>query len=88
MMIKALTIKRSGYTFGRPGPRFLGDAVMGMRSTSITNVTSNGFWCSIQLPPGVDVSQLKYYGGRRALASPQRGVSFPASGRGLINHEL
>jgi hypothetical protein len=74
MMIKALTIRLSGYSFGRPGPRFLGGGGIGIRSTSSTNMTSNGFWCSIQLPPSVDVSQLKYYGGHRALASPLRGV--------------
>jgi hypothetical protein len=53
----------------------LGGGGIGIRSISMTNVTSNGFCCSIQLPPGIDVSQLKYYGGRRALASPLRGVS-------------
>jgi hypothetical protein len=53
----------------------------------MTNVTSNGFCCSIQLRPGIDVSQLKYYGGRRALANPERGV-FHSLEHGLVSHEL
>jgi hypothetical protein len=74
MITNALIIKRSEYTFGLPRPRFLGGTGIGVRSTSKTNMTSNGFWGSIQLPPSVDASQLIYYGGHRALASPLRGV--------------
>jgi hypothetical protein len=54
----------------------LGGGGIEIRSTSTINMTSNGFWGSIQLPPGVDESQLKYYGGHRALASPLRGAFF------------
>jgi hypothetical protein len=76
MMTKALTIKRSGYTFGRPRFRFFGGAGIGIRSTSKTNMTSNGFWCSIQLPPGLVGLQLQYYGGHRTLARPLCGVFY------------
>jgi hypothetical protein len=53
----------------------------------MTNVTSNGYCCSNQLPPGIDVAQLKYYGGRRALASPLRGV-FCSVWHDLNGHDL
>jgi hypothetical protein len=74
MITNALTINRSAYTGGRPRPRFGGGSGIGIRSTSLTNVTSNGSRGSIQLPFGMDVSQLKYYEGGRALAMPWRGV--------------
>jgi hypothetical protein len=76
MITNALTINRSVYTLGRPRPRFDGGLGIGMRSTSFTNVTSNDSRGSIQSPPGIDVWQLKYYRGRRALAMLGRGVFF------------
>ncbi len=74
MMTKALIIKRSEYVFGRPRFRFFGGAGIGIRSTRDTKMTSNGFCCSIQLPPSVDGLQLIYYGGHRTLARPSCGV--------------
>lgn len=41
MMIKAFTITRSEYTLDRPRPRFSGIVGQGMRSTSMTKMTSN-----------------------------------------------
>jgi hypothetical protein len=52
----------------------MGGGGIGIRSINMMNVTSKGSCCSILLPPDIDVWQLKYYGGRRALASPLRGV--------------
>jgi hypothetical protein len=68
MMTKALTIKRSEYTFGRP--RFFGGSGNGIRSTNLTNMTSNGSRYTIQLPLTTFVSQLKWYKGDCAGAIP------------------
>jgi len=75
-MTNALIINRSEYVLGLPRLRFFGGTGIGIRSTSDTKMTSNGFCCSIQLPPGLVGVQLQYYGGRRTLARPSCGVFY------------
>jgi hypothetical protein len=76
MTTNAFTISRSVYSLGCPRFRRADSSGIGILSTSLTNVTSIASRCSIQLPSSVDVSQLKYYEGRRALAMPLRGAFY------------